>query len=185
MKRHRQAARFVRTILGPSLGRGRLAELHRGYLPAPRRSPGAGLSDVSPYLYVADALVTDHSSVGFEFMLLNRPLVLVDQPALIANARVSEGKVALMRQRRRSGAGCRRRRRGRRRGLDCPSRFGERRRDIASQLFFRPGGASARAVQCVYSLLELSLPEAAPAVSRAVAVSPGVRVFESRRTNHA
>jgi len=71
------------------------------------------------------------------------------------------------------------------RGLDCPSRFGERRRDIASQLFYRPGGASARAVQCVYSLLELPLPEAAPAVSRAVAVSPGVRVFESRRTNHA
>jgi len=151
------------------------------------RRHGAHLAqdfDVSPYLYVADALVTDHSSVGFEFMLLNRPLVLVDQPALIANARVSEGKVALMRSAAEvvpaaavADAV--------ERGLDCPSRFGERRRDIASQLFYRPGGASARAVQCVYSLLELSLPEAAPAVSRAVAVSPGVRVFESRRTNHA
>jgi hypothetical protein len=37
-------------------------------------------SDVSPYLFVADALVTDHSSVGFEFALLDRPIVVSDTP---------------------------------------------------------------------------------------------------------
>src|SRR5205823_4061118 len=31
-------------------------------------------ADASPYLFAADALVTDHSSVGFEFLLVDRPL---------------------------------------------------------------------------------------------------------------
>ena len=53
--------------------------------------------DAAPYLYAADALVTDHSSVGFEFMLLDRPIVIVDCPDLLENADVSRDKVALLR----------------------------------------------------------------------------------------
>ncbi len=49
--------------------------------------------DASPYLFVADALVTDHSSVGFEYMLLDRPVVVVDCPELLVNARISQHKV--------------------------------------------------------------------------------------------
>jgi hypothetical protein len=115
--------------------------------------------DVSPYLYVADSLVTDHSSVGFEFMLLNRPLV-VDQPALIASA----GSARKARCCAAPPKWCRlplsptpssaastavpvqRAPTGHRLAALLPARQRQR-----------------RAVQCVYSLLELSLPEAAPA----------------------
>jgi glycosyltransferase involved in cell wall biosynthesis len=38
----------------------------------------AELADASQYMCVADALVTDHSSIGFEFMLLDRPVVVID-----------------------------------------------------------------------------------------------------------
>src|SRR2546429_268106 len=53
-------------------------------------------SDVSPYLYVSDVLVTDHSSVGFEFMLLDRPLVVINCPELIRHARINPSKVSLL-----------------------------------------------------------------------------------------
>ncbi len=51
-------------------------------------------ADISPYLAVADVLVTDHSSVGFEYMLLDRPIVVIDSPELIVRARVNPEKVA-------------------------------------------------------------------------------------------
>src|SRR5206468_12612283 len=50
-------------------------------------------ADASPYLVVSDLLVTDHSTVGFEFMLLDRPVVVVHQPALIDHARINPDKV--------------------------------------------------------------------------------------------
>ncbi len=40
-------------------------------------------ADASPWLHAADLLVTDHSSVGFEFMLLDRPIVVLDSPGLL------------------------------------------------------------------------------------------------------
>ena len=52
--------------------------------------------DASPYMAVADLMVTDHSTVGFEFMVLNRPVVVLHQPALIEHARINREKVALM-----------------------------------------------------------------------------------------
>ena len=57
----------------------------------------AGGFDASPYLVAADVLVTDHSSVGFEYMLLDRPVVVIDCPQLLAHARVSRHKAALLR----------------------------------------------------------------------------------------
>lgn len=40
--------------------------------------------DVVPYLYAADLLVTDASSVSNEYALLNRPMVFLDVPQLLA-----------------------------------------------------------------------------------------------------
>ena len=54
-------------------------------------------ADASPWLHAADLLVTDHSSVGFEFMLLDRPIVVLDSPELIEHARVSPDKVSMLR----------------------------------------------------------------------------------------
>ena len=40
--------------------------------------------DVVPYLFVADLLMTDASSVSNEFSLMNRPMVFLDVPQLLA-----------------------------------------------------------------------------------------------------
>ena len=128
--------------------------------------------DASPYLFAADALVTDHSSVGFEFMLLDRPLVVVDCPALLANARVSRDKWALLR----SAAdvvGADDVARAVERGLANPHRYSSRRRTVANDLFFGAGRASARAAECIYDLLALAQP-AAVVVPSAAEVSRGV-----------
>jgi glycosyltransferase involved in cell wall biosynthesis len=155
------------------------------------REHGAHLArgfDAAPYLYVADALVTDHSSVGFEFMLLDRPVVVVDCPELIEKARVSPDKVALLRSAAEvvpagDAAG------GVWRGLSDPSRLSDRRRQIAAELFYDPGGATARAVQCVYSMLGLcaldALPSAASCPSASVDVTAVPSGYESRTTYHA
>jgi glycosyltransferase involved in cell wall biosynthesis len=145
-------------------------------------------TDVSPYLYVADLLVTDHSSVGFEFMLLDRPIAIIDCPELIARARVSADKVALLRSASDLGTAD-----GVEslvaRGLSSPRRHSDRRRLIASEMFYRPGGASARAVRCVYSLLGLRAPDALAFAARphpAPVATPVLQPdYNPRTTNHA
>src|SRR5262249_37020944 len=116
--------------------------------------------DASPYLFVADALVTDHSSVGFEFMLLDRPIVVIDCPELLEKARVNRDKITLLRSAAEviaidgavsDAVG---------RCLRKPERLSGERRRIANDLFYCPGGAAARAVACVYDLLALPVPDA-------------------------
>ena len=46
-----------------------------------------------------------------------------------------------------------------RRGLADASRLSERRRTVASELFYGPGGATARATACIYDVLGLPAPE--------------------------
>jgi CDP-glycerol glycerophosphotransferase (TagB/SpsB family) len=43
--------------------------------------------DIVPYLFVADLLVSDASSVSNEYALLNRPMVFLDVPQLLDNMR--------------------------------------------------------------------------------------------------
>jgi glycosyltransferase involved in cell wall biosynthesis len=140
--------------------------------------------DVSPYLFVSDALVTDHSSVGFEFMLLDRPIVVVDCPELIEKAQVNPDKVALLRSAAEVvpagdvAAAVQR-------GLADPSQRSARRRQIAGQLFYRPGGASERAVRCVYALLDLRAPEPVPAEVKSRAAAPLLLAsYQTRTTNN-
>jgi hypothetical protein len=112
--------------------------------------------DASPYLYAADLLVTDHSSVGFEFTLLDRPIVVVHSPDLLKHGRVNPQKAALLQ--------------GAAHVIESPSAIASTvsralaepmarsavRRRIANDLFYRPGTATARAVNCIYQLLGLA-----------------------------
>ena len=126
------------------------------------REHGAHLArnfDAGPYLYAADALVTDHSSVGFEFMLLDRPLVVVDCPALLQRARVTPEKVARLRDAADVVSRAADLPAAVSRALADPLRRRDARRTAAAELFYRPGTATARALQCVYDLLELAVPE--------------------------
>ena len=104
--------------------------------------------DAAPYLYAADVLVTDHSSVGFEFMLLDRPVVVIECPELIEKARINREKVTLLR----SGADVVPAREelpvAVSRGLADPGRRSAARRTVSAELF-SPGTATARALQCV------------------------------------
>jgi hypothetical protein len=120
--------------------------------------------DASPYLFVADALVTDHSSVGFEFMLLDRPVIVVDCPELIEKARVNPDKVVRLRSAADVVTTAAEVPDAVRRALADPSRLGEQRRRVAAELFYCPGSATARATECVYDLLALEAPKPLPAV---------------------
>jgi CDP-Glycerol:Poly(glycerophosphate) glycerophosphotransferase len=131
-------------------------------------------ANASPYMCAADAMVTDHSSIGFEYMLLDRPLIVVDCPALIRSAAVSRDKVALMRSAATVVSDAAGVAAAVVDGLRHPRRHAATRRAIATDLFYRAGGATDRAVECIYNLLELPAP---PHAARTAAVT--------RRTFHA
>jgi len=109
-------------------------------------------------------MITDHSSIGFEFYLLDRPLVVFDAPDLVEVARINPEKVALLR------SGARVVRTAEEVGkaaideLRHRDRLSAARRAIAREMFHEPGTATARAVTMVYELLELPVPEYADAV---------------------
>jgi hypothetical protein len=113
--------------------------------------------DASRYLFVADTIVTDHSSVGFEFMLLDRPVVVIDCPELIEKAHIALDKVRLLRHASAVVTEPNQIARAVRRELDDPDRLSAERRAVAADLFYRPGSATTRAVECLYEVL--SLPE--------------------------
>lgn len=127
--------------------------------PAGRRVRVVTNPDVSPSLFAADLLVTDHSSVGFEFMLLDRPIIVVDCPELIQKARISSDKVGLLRSAADVVADSDAIGPAVQRALDSPQVHCADRRRIARDLFHDPGRATARAVQSIYDLLELEAPQ--------------------------
>jgi hypothetical protein len=110
---------------------------------------------VGPYLAAADVLVTDHSTVGFEFALLDRPIVVFDAPDLLQFARINPEK---WRQLRGMADVVRR-------VEEVPSvlssalasshRRSAARRAATQALFAHAGHATQRALQVVYDLLEL------------------------------
>ena len=53
-------------------------------------------SNSSPYLAVGDVMITDHSSVGFEYLLLDRPLIRIHVPELIKNTDIEPSYVELL-----------------------------------------------------------------------------------------
>jgi len=49
--------------------------------------------DVVPFLYLADLLISDASSVANEYALLDRPIIFLDTPELIEAARTAKGSM--------------------------------------------------------------------------------------------
>ena len=131
-------------------------------------------ADATPLLFVSDALVTDHSSIGFEFLLLDRPLVIVDCPRLIEHAGVNPEKVAQLR----AGADVVRDARlvpdAVAAALAHPGRHSPARRATADALFYGAGTATDRAVDLLYELLEMPAPQAERQRARELFVSSPV-----------
>ncbi len=118
-------------------------------------------ADATPLLFVSDALVTDHSSIGFEFMLLNRPLVVVDCPELLRHSKISTDKVHRLRAAADVVTGAAEVAAAVSLGLAHPWRHAEARRATADALFYGAGTATRRAVSILYDLLGLAAPAAA------------------------
>jgi hypothetical protein len=116
-------------------------------------APGA---DSSPYLAAADVMVTDHSSIGFEYLTLDRPLFVFDAPDLAWVARINPDKITLLR----SAATVVRTPQelvtAVEDGLRAPHRLSKERRTVAAEMFFEPGTATERARDLCYDLLELT-----------------------------
>jgi CDP-Glycerol:Poly(glycerophosphate) glycerophosphotransferase len=136
----------------------------------PNRIAFVEIADSSPLLAASDVMITDHSSVGFEYCLVDRPLIVFDAPDLPRIARINPEKIAMLR----SAA----------RVVSSASEVGaaavdelahcDRRRDarraIARDLFYKAGTATPRAMALVYELLELRPPSPSEAERRSANV---------------
>ncbi len=113
--------------------------------------------DVVPYMYLADLLITDASSVSNEYALLDRPMVFLDVPQLLANMRRKGVALDLETWGRKGGvtvqwpdeaieavASA----------LAHPRRDGAIRRAMARDLFYNPGRATDAAVSWIMRRLE-------------------------------
>ncbi len=108
--------------------------------------------DVVPYMYLADLLITDASSVSNEYSLLDRPMVFLDVPQLLANMRRKGVALDLETWGRKGGA-----------TVQWPDeaveavasalahqrRDGAVRRAMARDLFYNPGRATDAAVSWI------------------------------------
>lgn len=117
--------------------------------------------DVVPYLYVADALISDASSVSSEYTLLNRPIVFLDVPRVLARARRKGTMLDLTTYGRRTGVTVRH-------AEDVPHAVawslahpghGSRiRRAMAHDLFYNPGRATDAALAWIAQRLGARTP---------------------------
>jgi hypothetical protein len=111
--------------------------------------------DISPYLVASDLMITDHSSAGFEFLLRDRPLVRIHRPQLIELANVHPDYVSLLASVADSVTTLPGVLAAVDRGLAQPARHSAERQRVAADLFYRPGGATRRAIRELYDVIEL------------------------------
>ena len=163
-----------------------IAKLHdRSLDPDPRYNGGidwrqrlAGFADASqflladggdstPYVLASDVMVTDHSSIGFEFCALDRPVIVFDAPRLAQAARINPEKIALLRSAATVVSNVEDLLLAVRRALADPAAQSAARRRAAQEVFYDPGGATQRALALMYELLGIPpLPHIDAAVSR-------------------
>ncbi|MEO8522373.1 MAG: CDP-glycerol glycerophosphotransferase family protein [Acidobacteriota bacterium] len=131
---------------------------------APLMKPGRAViapgHDISPYLVAGDLMITDHSSAGFEYLLLDRPIVRIHRPALIELANIHTDYVALLASVSETVEQVHEAVAAVARGLANPAARGAERATTAADLFHDPGGATARSVSALCEAIAL---EPAPA----------------------
>jgi hypothetical protein len=128
----------------------------------PRLARGDGhlitSADASPWLVAADVLITDHSSIGFEYLLLDRPLIRIAVPELIRRADIAKEYVDLIETASttvETAAGVVA---AVDRAIADSAQLSDARRALAAELFHDPGKATDRALHEVYALMDLDEP---------------------------
>ena len=168
---HDAGEEIIETLLGS--GCNVIAKLHDRSLDAdPRYSGGidwrerfgrfsgprflmARGGDSTPFVLASDVMVTDHSSIGFEFCAADRPIVVFDAPGLVESARINPEKVALLRSAAAVVSTTGELAEAIGDALAMPHLRSAERRRAVEEVFFRPGTATERALHLVYELLSL------------------------------
>ena len=127
-------------------------------------------ADICPYLAAADLMITDHSSAGFEYLLLNRPLVRIHVPELLRHSNINEEYVRLLADAARSAEDLPGVLQAVEQGLADPAAGSPSRRAVARDLFHQPGSATARAVAELYDAIELTPAVLATTASRTAVI---------------
>lgn len=112
-------------------------------------------SNSSRYLPAADVMITDHSSVGFEYLLLDRPLIRIHVPELIKNTDIEPSYVELMANASISVNNVDETVTAVERAFAEPRFKSADRVAVANEMFYKPGTATQRAVKELYELIEL------------------------------
>ena len=113
-------------------------------------------SNSSSYLTAADVLITDHSSVGFEYLLLDRPLIRIHVPELLKNTDIEPVYVELMTEAASTVFDVDGLVTAVEESFAKPRAKSESRKAVAGEMFYKPGTATARAITEMYDVIELS-----------------------------
>ena len=127
-------------------------------------------SDACRYLAAADVLITDHSSVGFEYLLLDRPLIRIAIPELIAKTDINPDYVGLLQEASTTVNNVQEALAAVERCFTDPTALSKSRRAVGEELFYNPGTATSRAVRELYEVIELD-PPAVPVLNTELAKS--------------
>jgi len=114
-------------------------------------------SNSSTYLAAADSLITDHSSVGFEYLLLDRPLIRIHVPELLEKTDIEPVYVQLMTDASTSVINIDELCAAVDQNFADPKAKSASRQFVAGEMFYKPGTATNRAVSEMYEVIELSL----------------------------
>ena len=112
-------------------------------------------SNSSLYLPAADVMVTDHSSVGFEYLLLDRPLIRIHVPELITNTDIEPSYVELLASASSSVNNVAETFAAVEQSFADPAFKSDDRVAVANEMFYKPGTATDRAVKELYELMEI------------------------------
>jgi|SRR5687767_2286475 len=110
----------------------------------------------SKYLPAADIMITDHSSVGFEYLLLDRPLIRIHVDELIKSTDIESSYVDLLASASTSVTDVEETLAAVERGFTHGGENSSARNAVANEMFYKPGTATDRAVKELYTLMELS-----------------------------
>ncbi|HET6889612.1 MAG TPA: CDP-glycerol glycerophosphotransferase family protein [Pyrinomonadaceae bacterium] len=109
----------------------------------------------SKYLPGADLMITDHSSLGFEYLLLDRPLIRIELPELIEKTDIEPIYVELLARASTTALSVKETVKAVEQAFIDPQTNSKERQSVADEMFYKPGSATERAVVEMYEVLEL------------------------------
>ena len=118
----------------------------------------AARGTIAPYLVAADVMISDHSSAAFEYLLLDRPLIRIEMPELIKRTNIHPDYVELLVKASTTVRNPQETLRAVDSAYANTAQLSAHRKQVAEELFYKPGTATTRALTELYKVMELSPP---------------------------